>query len=493
MSDGAERLLVVDDEPGMREGCRRILASEGYGVDTAEDAPTALEIIRQRQDFAGALVDLKMPGMDGLELIRRIRQRDQDIVLFVITAYATIETAVEATKLGAYDYVPKPFTPDELLIPVRNGLERRSLRLEARRLHEERERRMLELAFERSKSHTIINCMADGVLVVNRDGQLVLRNAAAARILPHCGVATLPAPLDDTLACPELASFMCKALDDQPGPSIASVELSLGTSTFMVNASPVLDSDGQVSGAVAVLRDATALKELDEAKSMFVSMVAHEVKRPLAAIEGYMSVLLSGAAGQDPDRGRRMLERSLLRARGLRTMLSELMDVVAMQTGRFTLKRTPVRIGELAVEARESCREAAEQKNIRLSVECEAGAADARALADREAMRSVFTNLIDNAVKYTGEGGRVEVCVAKAGDYVAVSVTDNGIGMTPEELSKAFDEFFRVTNARTADVPGTGLGLTIVKRLVDMHEGTVDVESAPGKGSAFTVRLPAIV
>jgi len=492
MSDGAERILVVDDEPGMREGCRKILSSEGYGVDTAEDGPTALDILRQGRDFAGALVDLKMPGMDGLELIRRIRQRDEDIVLFVITAYATIETAVEATKLGAYDYIPKPFTPDELLVPVRNGLERRSLRLEARRLQEERERRMLELAFERSKSHTIINCMADGVLVVNRDGQLVLRNAAASRMLPRCGEAGLPAPLDDALACPELASFVRKALGAPAGPSIASVELSHGARTFMVNASPVVDRDGQVSGAVAVLRDITALKELEDAKSMFVSMVAHEVKRPLAAIEGYLNLVLSGAAGHDSERDRRMLERSLLRARGLRTMLSELMDVVAMQTGRFALERTPLRIGDAVVEATEPCREAAEEKGINLSVECDGEAADARVLADREAIRSVFANLIDNAIKYTDEAGRVEVRVAEAGDYVTVSVRDNGIGMRPEELARAFDEFFRATNARTADVPGTGLGLTIVKSLVDMHEGKIDIESAPGQGSTFTVSLPKV-
>ena len=115
MNGEAPRILVVDDEPGMRTGCHRILAAEGYEVETAEDGIDALErFAKENGSFSAALVDLKMPRMDGLELIDRVHAMDEDIVLLVITAYATIETAVEATKRGAYGYIPKPFTPDDL-------------------------------------------------------------------------------------------------------------------------------------------------------------------------------------------------------------------------------------------------------------------------------------------------------------------------------------------------------------------------------------------
>ena len=181
MTTPPSRILVVDDELGMRESCRRLLVSEGYEVETAEDGYAALETFKAKGNFAAALVDLKMPRMGGLELIDRLHRLDEDLVLLVITAFATIDTAVEAAKRGAYGYVPKPFTPDELLLPVKNGLEKRALSMEAKRLREERERRLLELAFERSKSNTIIDCMTDGVLVINREKQIVLRNAAAAR------------------------------------------------------------------------------------------------------------------------------------------------------------------------------------------------------------------------------------------------------------------------------------------------------------------------
>ena len=135
-----------------------------------------------------------MPRMSGLELMREARSRDPDIVPIIITAHATIDTAVEGTRQGAYSYIPKPFTPDELLLAIKNGLERRALSLEARRLREEREKRLLEVASERSRSNTIIAAMTDGILVINTEKLVVLRNNAAARILPDCASNEIPFP-----------------------------------------------------------------------------------------------------------------------------------------------------------------------------------------------------------------------------------------------------------------------------------------------------------
>ncbi len=484
------RILVVDDEFGMREGCRRILSEEGYEVETAADGLAGLELFRERGNFAAALVDLKMPKMGGLELVEKLHQLDPDALILVITAYATIDTAVEATKRGAYGYIPKPFTPDELLLPVRNGLERRALAIEARRLREERERRLLELAFERSKCNTVINCMTDGVLVVNRDGQIVLRNSAAARMVPDCGVLPLPSPLE-RLACAPLVALVSEALHATAVPMIVSREITLDKCTYMANASPVFEQGGAILGAVAVLRDITALKKLEVAKSMFVSMVAHEVKGPLAAIEGYLNVVLNAIGGPDPQRDRRMLERSLLRAQALRTMVSELLNLAAMETGAFVIKRAPLDLAEVVAQAVEGCREKADAKHINLQFRRPSGHQEP-VLADQSALTSIFTNLIDNAIKYTPENGHVEVTVEPNGMYARVAVKDDGIGMSPEEKERAFDEFFRAKNEHTAQVPGTGLGLTIVKRLVEIHQGRVTVDSAPGKGSTFTVRLPLV-
>ena len=278
MNERVQKILVVDDEFGMREGCRRILSAEGYEVATAENGVEALEAFKAAGGFDVVIADLKMPRMGGMELVEHLHGIDEDVVLLVITAYATIDTAVDATKRGAYGYVPKPFSPDELLLHVRNGLEKRALRMEGKQLRQERERRLLEVAFERSKSRTILNCMTDGVIVVNRNRQVVLRNQAAGRILPECAERPLPAPMDETLPKPELLALLDEVVGTD-SPVIASKELTNGESTYMVNAAPVIDATDECLGAVAVLRDITALKKLEVAKSIFISMVAHEVRR----------------------------------------------------------------------------------------------------------------------------------------------------------------------------------------------------------------------
>ena len=491
MTKSAPAILVIDDELGMREGCRRVLAAEGYEVETAEDGLAGLELFKQRRCFAAALVDLKMPRMGGLELVEKLRELDEEVLLLVITAYATIDTAVEATKRGAYGYLPKPFTPDELLLAVRNGLEMRALSIEAKQLREEKEKRLLEVAFERSKCSTIINCMTDGVIVVNRDSQIVLRNASAARIAPDCAGLPLPAPLA-SLPCGELRDIVAETLRASAGPVIVSREIVLGESTYMVNASAVLEPGGEMLGAVALLRDITPLKKLDVAKSMFVSLVAHEVKRPLGIIESNLELILSGLTRENPRKDLDMMQKAMNRARSLRAMVSELMDLTAIETGRFRIERSPQDVCEVVKQAVENLTQEARDKEIELTVTCDPNAACARALADRGAISRVFTNLVDNAVKYTPRGGSVSVRVDRSGPYLNVTVQDNGIGMTPEDKERAFEEFFRARNESTAGEPGSGLGLTLVKRIVDMHQGRIALQTEPGEGSRFVVSLPML-
>jgi len=487
MNEESVRILVVDDEMGVREGCRKILSAEGYEVTIAEDGQAGWEAFQAHPGFAVLLADLMMPRMTGLELMRRVREADPDVLPIIITAHATIDTAVEGTKQGAYSYIPKPFTPDELTLAIKNGLERRTLALEARRLREERERRLLEVAAERSKSNTIIKCITDGILVINTEKLIVLRNAAAAQILSDSH--PVPFPLA-ALACGEVKSLIAEVLDGSSVPTILSREVGLGSATYMVNVSQVVEPGGEASsGAVAVFRDITALKKLETAKSMFVSMVAHEVKNPLAAAEGWLNLILGGLIRQDPEEERRMIQRSLIRIRTLRTLVSELLNINAIETGNFNLRRSPVDVAGIAAEAVELSREKSQEKDIGLSFAAAAGAHE-KAMGDRDALLMIFSNLIDNAIKYTPEGGHVGVHVSSDGMYVKVSVKDDGIGMSPEERGKVFDEFYRAKNDFTANIPGTGLGLSLVKRLTELHQGLTGVDSALGAGSEFFVQLP---
>ena len=488
---GRTRILVVDDELGMRLSCHKVLTAEGYEVEMAPDGQAGYELFSARRDFAAALIDMKMPRMGGIELIEKIRAVDEDIVLLVITAYATIDTAVEATKRGAYSYIPKPFTPDELLLPVRNGLDRRALSLEAKQLRREREKQLLEISHERSRSMTILTCMTDGVLVVNRDRQIVLDTPAMARLLGAAAPAASSAPLDG-LPSAELRGLIEEVLAPRGGPGLVSREFPIGERQCLASASPVLDPGGETLGAVAVVRDITELRRLEVAKSIFVSMVAHEIKNPLAAIEGFLNLVVSGAAGNDPKRDHEMLARALVRARTLRQMVAELTSLRAMETGNFALTRAPVDLGEALAECVAQARDKAKGRGIEVAFASPAATGLAIVLADRHAITEIFSNLLDNAIKYTPERGHVAVECAPDAGSVAVRVRDDGIGIAAEDMPRIFDEFFRSRNELTARVPGKGLGLSIVKRLVELHGGTIGVRTEPGRGSEFTVSLPIL-
>ena len=491
MKNQAHRILVVDDELGMREGCRKVLKSEGYEVETAEDGIAALELFKEKKEFAAALIDLKMPKMGGMELIEEIKKYDKDIVLFVITAYAAIDTAVEATKKGAYGYIPKPFTPDELLLPIKNGLEKRELSLRARKLQEERDEKLHEVAYERSKGSTIIKCMSDGVVVVNRDGKIVLTNATVNRFFPEFTNIPHLSPLT-SLGYADLESLLSETLSTDYTPTILSKEIFRGERTYMVNASPLVKDGGEILGAVAVLRDISELKKLETVKASFISMVSHEVSSHLGAIEGYVNLILSDETNDMTDDYKNMMERINIRARALRTMVSDLVDLSAIETGNFSIKRLPVDIQNIVHEAIQICSEKAEKKQIELSYNGDALSGKVKVLADYDALVTIFRNLLDNAVKYTHDGGHVSVRIEDDTKYIKVIVSDDGIGMTPEEKEKIFEEFYRVRNKNTAHITGSGLGLNIVKRMVDLHEGDISVTTEAGMGSVFTVSLPKI-
>jgi two-component system phosphate regulon sensor histidine kinase PhoR len=281
-------------------------------------------------------------------------------------------------------------------------------------------------------------------------------------------------------------------IDSPGGFMILSRQIPLGQSTYMVNVSPVIEPGGETSGAVAVFSDVTEMKKLDTAKSMFVSLVAHEVKSPLAATEGWLNLILSGMLKQDAAEEHRMLQRALLRVRTLRTMVNELLSLTAIQTGNFSLKRAPVEVAALVAEVVEANREKAAEKRIAISVSGEDSGDALRVLADRDTLSMVYANLVENAIKYSREGGHVWVSIRAAGMYVTVAVKDDGIGMSPEDCTKVFDEFYRARNEHTASIPGTGLGLSLVKRLTELHEGTATVISTLGEGSEFTVSIPAL-
>jgi len=484
------KILVVDDEMGIREGCRRVLTEEGYEIDVAEDGAVGLQKVQEKA-YDLILVDLMMPGIGGLDLIKKIHEIDPEIILVVITGYATIETAVEATKRGAYDYLPKPFTPEALAVLVRRGIEKRELRLEAQRLYHEREQRLLELAGEKSRLRSIIGCMTDGVLVTNLERQLVLWNASAVRMLRLNGTDEPGKVLDHYLKNRALVESLDRILGSQ-NESFSMIGQEIQTdnpkSVLMAQMAPVRDEQGRLLGAVTVIRDITKLKEIETIKSQFVSMVAHELRSPLAAIEGWLGVVLSGEAGGDEEQRRRWLLRAKERANSLLALVQDLLEINKIEAGKVAQKMEAVQLTDMIGNIVEFFKPEAERQHVLLEMKPSVPLPAIQ--ADIRDMEKLFTNLVSNAIKYNVENGSITIETSLDAHFVGIHIRDTGVGIAPADLPRIFEDFFRVETKRTNRISGTGLGLTIAKKIVDSHFGHIEVESQPDRGSTFSVYLP---
>ena len=243
-------------------------------------------------------------------------------------------------------------------------------------------------------------------------------------------------------------------------------------------------------GTVTVLEDITAFKQLDQMKSDFVNMVAHELRSPLVAIRQINSVLLEGLAGPLQEKQQDFVKRSMNKIDSLLSLINDLLDIAKIEAGKFVQHQAPTDIGKIIEDIIVLMEPRAQEQGIVLTHLCE----DMKPVqADPKRIEEIFNNLISNAINYSPEGGRVTVSAKGLGEYMEIRVEDTGVGIPTEELPKIFDKFYRVKHPKTRQVIGTGLGLAIVKGVVDAHQGSIQVESIPDAGTTFKVLLPVIV
>ncbi len=487
-SDEVYSILVVDDEKVIRDGCNRLLWMEGYRVLTAINGREALDILLS-EPVDLILCDLVMPVMGAFEVLDEVRTKYPDLPLIVITGHGTIANAVEAMRNGAYDFITKPFRADHLTLIVKRALEKRALEHRARKLQEEQVRNLYDLAMEKSRIMTIINCMADGVLVTNRDLEIVLHNPALVRLFE------LSTPLADRS---DLAEFFCdeclvqsisellEAGEEKPGP--VSLELRSGGKYIHSISAPIPGLDGQALGTVTVFQDVTVLRELNEMKSSFVEMVSHELRSPLASIRQMMTVMLDGLAGKLNEKQTDFVGRSQQKIEDLLNLINEMLDIARIESGKICQSQEPLQLVGMLEDTAALMRPRVDDRNITLRLDLPQDLPLIQ--ADARNMEGLFTNLLSNAINYSPEGGLICVSACVQGDYVRVSVSDTGVGIEPEEVPKIFDKFYRVKHPKTRQVRGTGLGLAIVKGIVESHRGFIKVDSQPGVGTTFHVLLP---
>ncbi len=483
-------ILVVDDEKAIRDGCHRVLTGKGYEVVTAENGQIALDVLSKgRIDIV--LLDLKMPVMGGEEVLDVVRKTYPDIPVIIITGHGTVDTAVICMKNGAYDFITKPFQIDQFLLTVTRAAEKRRLEQEANQLKEENIRNLYDLNLEKSRLKTIINRMGNGVMVTNRNLEVVLHNPALMRLMEISSQPEGPIPISGIIMDESLIDTLKQILNGEFAQERSvSQEIRAGKNVLRAISAPALGPNMAVVGTVTVLEDITAYKQLEEMKSDFVNMVAHELRSPLVSIRQLNSVLIEGLAGPLEQKQEDFIKRGMNKIDALLELINDLLDVARIEAGKMVQHRVPTDMGQIIGEAVALMEPRAQEQGIKLTHSCQELKP---VLAEPKNMEEIINNLVSNAINYSPEGGWVTIVAQGLGEYMEIRVEDTGVGISPEELPKIFDKFYRVKHPKTRKVMGTGLGLAIVKGVVEAHHGTIEVESVVDKGTTFRVLLPMIV
>jgi PAS domain S-box-containing protein len=471
------RILLVDDDVALLEALPQaiLLRMEHIQIETSETATDALERIKE-VDYDAIVTDIKMPGMDGLALLEEIGSVRPGTPTLLITGHGEHDLAVRALRGGAYDFVAKPIDRDYFIASLDRAIGMRRLDREV-----ERQR----LALERHAS--VLEHVDDGVFLVDAAGIVQHWNPAAAAITGLSPSAVLGQPANDVL--PDWRAVgPTIPVASVPGPGSTDAR----TLPFVIEGREVWLSISGVAfedGVVYAFRNLTEERALDELKGEFVATVSHELRTPLAAIYGSAQTLLREDIELEEDKQRRLLQVIAQESERLARVAADILLANRIDSGRLQLETGPLdvtRLTEDVVEQMRSC--FADRDDVTL--ELAAAEAGSFVAGDADKLRQVLINLVDNAVKYSPDGGAVEVRVEANGTNLCVSVSDEGLGIPYGERQRIFGKFYRVDPQLSRGVGGTGLGLYISRELVRRMDGRLTVTSREGHGSTFVVELP---
>lgn len=527
------RILVVDDETDICDLCVRSLQRYGYNVTATSQPLQALEMLRE-QEYDLLLLDVRMPEISGIEVMRRVRQFAPDLAIVVMTGYASMEMAIEAVKQGATDFLQKPFQNlDSLRLAVAEALAKRELTRER-----SRSRALMRLV---QVSEQISSSLEDDILV-----QVALRAAMeetgawrgsvmlyepSKEVLYLSGAFGLPAdvpinyavglnegvagrvlqlgePLlvEDVRRDPRIVGLPLPNQEHYQNPSFLAMPIRSGERILgVLNLSekgglrPFQMSDLEVAGllcnqlAIAlekarlfseIQESYRRLREVDRLKSEFLNIAAHELRTPLSVILGYAMMLRNELEGPLQEYSAAMMDSALQLTR----LVDDMTNLRYLEAGGVVLNLQPLDLREFLPREVERFRQVNQDKGHELSVEVAADLPLVR--ADGEKIGLVLGNLLSNAAKFTPKEGRIRISAQAHSDGVIVAVQDSGCGIPAEEWEHIFEPFYQVGDSLRRKHGGMGLGLSIARELVSLHGGKLWVESQVEAGSTFFFTLP---
>jgi two-component system, OmpR family, phosphate regulon sensor histidine kinase PhoR len=481
MDAGRPVVLIVDDEPVVRRGCARILEGEGCRVALAEDGASCLARLADTP-VRVVLLDLIVPDMDGPQLLARVRAAAPTACMVVMTGSATVENAVRSMKEGAFDFLAKPFLPDELRAVVRRALGSAPGEVAAAAGGMVPEAVRCDGA-----PGNLLGALPLAAVVVDAARRVVSANGRARQLAGIEDEGWATRPFGEFVRSPAAEEALVRAMEAGAGGEFEYVTEGDDPRAVVARWAP-LGADGTAAGVVVVLEDVTLARKVERARTEFVGTVVHELRSPLSTVQQLVYFLRDGEAGPISDTQRDLLTRVQVRIAELLDMVKNLLSLAKLEAGTLVYRLEPVPLAPLLAECVEAFATAAETRRIALSLKTDP--ATPAVMGDRENLKTALRNLIGNAIKYTEEGGSVAVTAGFDEDEVHVAVKDTGIGIPPEALPRIFDKFYRVDNEKTRWITGSGLGLALTKQIVEKQGGRIEVKSEVGAGSTFRVSFP---
>jgi signal transduction histidine kinase len=540
MANHGLKILVVDDDDVDRMAVRRALKASGLeaSVTEAEDADSALKRL-SKEHFDCTLLDYRMPGSDGLDVVRQAREKGILVPFIMLTGFGDEQTAVELMKAGAADYIPKnSLTPERLALSLRGVLRIHQAEIEASRAEGDLRRYASQLQAVAQAAIEINSTLAVNEMLqsTTESARRILNaryaetrldvdtTASSGSLEAQTAMWRASAPSEET---PELTSWADATRDEMPGitPEILAMlaenpdAVDLGKTGFHVPNTVTVDLVGRTGRKLGAIQlwDKKDGQEFDEADTAIltqlaqlaavalenarlyraeqdarrarddlVSIVSHDLRNPVHTINMAASFLLEIAPTNDRRvQARRQLEviqRSAVRANRL---IKDLLDVAKIQAGGLAVEPVAVEVKSLVTEAMESATPLATAAQLKVS--CDVGEHMPSVASDRERVLQVFANLIGNAIKFTPKGGEIRILTSLDNNEVRFTIVDSGPGIPTEHLNHVFDRYWQ---AKSTAKLGTGLGLSIAKGIVEAHGGRIWVESPPGSGAQFNFTLP---
>jgi len=496
----------------MAERFLQAIAGNGEGQDTDGGISAVLDRVRKVSDarvvrlVPGPMLDFSAPlasagsqpeGCEGLDklLVEELSQAEDEIMLIPDLVNSEALARVKELPQGICALAARSVRLEGHRVAVLwlgyksprglDRLEQQFLAAVASRLASllENARLTQHLHLIQERLAAMLASTSDVVLVSDRDGQLRLANPAALTMFGVDGAALAEIPVSAT-GLPACVAELFAACSECEQPFAREVVMSDGRVLY-ASVSPVADGDSEKRGCVVVFRELSGSRGIGTVRASLISAFSEHLRTPLTLIRGYAQMLL--LVGQLDQRQHQYLEKILLGARQADSMVDDLLALSIVESGKG-LKRESVALGEILVEAVDSLQHAAAQKGVALRLE--PAERMAVVMGDRSLLQQAVVNLVDNGLKYTRQGGGVAVTLEVLSEHVVICVADTGIGIDQGELPHIFERFYRSSRPEVAELPGVGLGLTIVKSIVEWHSGKLRVESRVGQGTKVYVGLP---